>query len=66
VAKEDWPLLKDLDAALSPTELGVALLEDYPFGDAGARAPWPWRDVARQLYTNWLAGVKIERDDTDA
>ena len=66
VAKEDWPLLKDLDAALSPTEQGATLLEEYPFGDAGARAPWPWRGVAQQLYTNWLTGVRIERDDTHA
>ena len=66
VAKDDWTLLQDLDAALSPTEQGAELLEDYPFEDMGARAPWPWRGVAQQLYANWLTGVRIERGDTHA
>jgi homoserine O-succinyltransferase len=66
VAPEDWDRLKSLQRALSPSEQGVALLDDYPFEDVGARAPWPWRDMAQQLYANWLEGARIEKGDTDA
>ena len=66
VAEEDWHLLQDLDAALSPTDRGGELLDGYPFGEVGARAPWPWRSAAKQLYVNWLTGVRIERGETRA
>jgi homoserine O-succinyltransferase len=66
VGDEDWPQLEGLQAALVPSERGVVLLDDYPFEDVSARAPWPWRDMAQQLYANWLSGVRIEKGDTHA
>lgn len=66
VGNQDWPRLEILQAALLPSERGVMLLDDYPFGDVSTRAPWPWRDMARQLYANWLSGVRIEKGDAHA
>ncbi len=66
VGDEDWPRLESLHAALVPSLRSAELMDDYPFEDVGARAPWPWRDTARQLYANWLSGVPIEKGDTYA
>lgn len=66
VAGDDWDSLQELHRTLTPNEEGVKLLEDYPFEGASARAAWPWRDMAQQLYANWLASVGIEKGATDA
>lgn len=66
VGDEDWAQLQSLQVALSPSPQGVILVDDYPFEEVGARAPWPWRDMAQQLYANWLSGVKVGKGDTRA
>jgi homoserine O-succinyltransferase len=37
------------------------LLEQFPGGDARERPPHLWREVATQLYTNWLGQVAANR-----
>jgi homoserine O-succinyltransferase/O-acetyltransferase len=41
------------------------LLEQFPRGEARERPPHLWREVAIQLYTNWLAQI-VRRRDTAA
>jgi homoserine O-succinyltransferase len=57
VAPEDWVLLQQLQERLSRGERDPALVESFPFDEAGSRAPWPWRGVATRLYGNLLAGL---------
>jgi homoserine O-succinyltransferase/O-acetyltransferase len=62
VAPEDWGPLEELHRAITGDRRDPQLIESYPFDDVGARATWPWRSVATQLYANLLAGVS-ERND---
>ncbi len=55
VAPEDWVLLQRLQERLAGGERDPALVESFPFDEAGARAAWPWRAVATRLYGNLLA-----------
>ncbi len=66
VATTDWEDLELLHGALTPSEQGVQLLDEYPFEKVGARAPWPWRSTAEQLYTNWLSGIRGGKGSTHA
>ena len=52
VAPEDGVLLEQLQERLSRGERDPALVESFPFDQAGARAGWPWRGVATRLYGN--------------
>ena len=54
---DDWDALVALQRRMADGARDPALLESFPFHEVEARAPWPWRDTARQLYTNWLASV---------
>jgi homoserine trans-succinylase len=56
-APEDEEQLENLHTRITAGERDPVLVESFPFGDVEARAPWPWRSVATQLYTNWLANV---------
>jgi homoserine O-succinyltransferase len=56
-AKQDEDELQELHRRVTTGERSPLLVETFPFTEIGARAPWPWRSVATQLYTNWLAGV---------
>jgi homoserine O-succinyltransferase/O-acetyltransferase len=56
-APEDREQLETLHRRITTCERDPILVESFPFGDIEARAPWPWRSVATQLYTNWLANV---------
>ena len=58
VAPEDWTVLQSLHQRVIDGERDPALLQAFPFDEAGARAEWPWRDMAIKLYANWLAGVR--------
>jgi homoserine O-succinyltransferase len=62
VAPEDWSELEDLHQAITGNQRDPALLEAYPFQEAGARAPWLWDGVAKTLYANWLAGATKRSD----
>jgi homoserine O-succinyltransferase len=56
-APEDRGQLEDLHRRITAGERDPVLVDSFPFKDIEARAPWPWRTVATQLYTNWLANV---------
>ncbi|MGA7834252.1 MAG: homoserine O-succinyltransferase [Acidimicrobiales bacterium] len=56
-APEDWMTLEAIHHEIINGQRDPRLLDSFPFDDAGARAPWPWRPMAQQFYTNVLAGV---------
>jgi homoserine O-succinyltransferase len=56
-APEDMTRLEALQQRITAGERDPALFESFPFARVEARAPWGWRSVATQLYTNWLATV---------
>jgi homoserine O-succinyltransferase/O-acetyltransferase len=62
VAPEDWGALAELARRVTGGERDPALVEAFPFDQAGGRAPWPWRTMAIGLYENWLAGVPKRSD----
>jgi homoserine O-succinyltransferase len=53
VAEEDWALLDRTHQGIVDTR-DPRLVDGFPFDEVGARAPWPWRNVAERLYANWL------------
>ena len=53
----DWERLSAIQRRLEEGERDPALVEGFDFDGAATRAPWPWRDVAKRLYANWLAGT---------
>jgi homoserine O-succinyltransferase len=66
VAPGDWGDLEKLHRAIIGDQRDPALLEAYPFDEAGARATWSWHEVAKTLYTNWLVGITKRSDRSDA
>jgi homoserine O-succinyltransferase len=56
-APEDWGQLQRLQERVAAGERDPSLVESFPFDEVGARATWPWRGVAIQLYANLLAGI---------
>jgi homoserine O-succinyltransferase len=56
-AAADSDRLESLQRRITGGQRDPRLLESFPFADIEARTPWPWRTVATQLYTNWLANV---------
>jgi homoserine O-succinyltransferase len=59
---EDWEGLQRTHEKIIDGERNPLLVEQYPFDEVGARAPWPWRPVALSFYANWLSSVKKRRD----
>ncbi len=59
-APEDADRLKSLQRRIAGGERNPVLFESFPFDELEARAPWPWRTAAAQIYTNWLADVLTE------
>jgi homoserine O-succinyltransferase len=57
VAPEDRAPLQQLQERVVGGERDPALVESFPFEEVGARATWPWRNVAIRLYANVLAGI---------
>jgi homoserine O-succinyltransferase len=66
VAPQDWGQLEELHRAIVGGRRDPELLQSYAFDDVGARATWPWHEVAKRLYANWLAGITKRRDRTNA
>jgi homoserine O-succinyltransferase len=62
VASQDRGALAELQRRVTGDERDPALVETFPFDQAGDRAPWPWRTMAVGLYENWLAGVPKRSD----
>jgi homoserine O-succinyltransferase len=54
VAGPDWDGLRRLHERVVGGERDPALVAAFPFGEVGARAPWPWRAAALRLYANLL------------
>ena len=57
VAGEDWQGLEELHFAITHDARDPATIDEYPFDEVGARAPWPWHSMAGSLFANWFAGV---------
>jgi homoserine O-succinyltransferase/O-acetyltransferase len=62
VSLEDWGLLERMHHEIIEGRRDPHLIDQYPFDEVGARAPWPWRAVAITLYTNWLSSVDSGRN----
>lgn len=62
VAPEDWGPLEQMHHEIINGERDPVLIDTYPFDEVGARAPWPWRPMARRFYSNWLASVGRGKD----
>ncbi|MHB8379014.1 MAG: homoserine O-acetyltransferase/O-succinyltransferase family protein [Acidimicrobiales bacterium] len=62
VAPEDWaPLVRMHDEIIDGVREAF-LIDEYPFDEVGARAPWPWRSMATRFYANWLTSVDHEKE----
>lgn len=57
VSPEDWELLERTHHEIIDGARDPRLIDDYPFDDVAARAPWPWRTMATRFYANWLTSV---------
>ena len=57
VAGPDWQDLRGLHQKVVGGERDPALVAAFPFDEAGARAPWPWRGPALRLYANLLGTI---------
>lgn len=59
---EDWPRLMDLHRTVCEVDRDPRRVDEFPFDEVGARAPWPWRENATRLYANWLSSVGAGED----
>jgi homoserine O-succinyltransferase len=57
VATEDWGPLEAIHNEIIDGARNPLLIDNYPFDEVGARAPWPWRSMAQRFYSNWLTSV---------
>jgi homoserine O-succinyltransferase len=57
VSQEDWVSLEGMHRLIVEGRRDPDLVDQYPFDEVGARAPWPWRLVAKNLFSNWLSSV---------
>jgi homoserine O-succinyltransferase/O-acetyltransferase len=57
VSLEDWEPLERTHHEIIDGARMAPLIDNYPFDEIGARAPWPWRSSAKRFYENWLSSV---------
>ncbi len=62
VGPEAWDELVALHEEITTDARELEVLDLFPFEEAGARAPWPWRDDATRLYANWLSSITPRGD----
>jgi homoserine O-succinyltransferase len=62
VSSDDWKDLERIHHQIIEGDRDPLILDQYPFDEVGARAPWPWHEVAKRLYANWLSSVKRGED----
>jgi len=62
VATDDWDRLEEFHNGSVLERRDVAAFDQFPFDELGARAPWPWRELAEKLFANWVANVVPEKD----
>jgi homoserine O-succinyltransferase len=66
VSDEDWGSLERLHQTIIEGPRDPGPFEAYPIEEVGSRAPWSWSSAARQLFTNWVAGVSTRSAEIDA
>jgi homoserine O-succinyltransferase len=54
---QDWELLERTHNELINGDRDPNLIDQFPFDEVAARAPWSWRTMATRLYSNWLGGT---------
>jgi homoserine O-succinyltransferase len=57
VSPEDWDQLERLHLEIIDGDRDRLLIDQYPFDEVGARAPWSWHETAQRFYANWLSSV---------
>ena len=62
VSLEDRGPLEHLHNEIILGDRDPVVIDQYPFDDVGARAPWPWRSMAKRLFANWLTSVGQVKD----
>jgi len=62
VGLDDWDELVAMHEEITTDARELEVLDMFPFEEAGARAPWPWRDDATRLYANWLSSIAPRGD----
>lgn len=62
VSPADWGLLERTHHEITQGERDPRLIDQYPFDEVGARAPWPWRTAATRFFANWLTSVEHGKD----
>ena len=53
---EDWESLERTHNEIIDGDRDPLLIDEYPFDEVAARAPWPWRAMALRFYSNWVRG----------
>ncbi len=61
VSPEDWEPLERIHNVIVTGARDPSLIDGYPFDDVGSRAPWPWRSMAVQFFSNVVASVTLNR-----
>jgi homoserine O-succinyltransferase len=59
---DDWEELANIHNEIIDGNRDPRLIDQYPFEEVGARAPWPWRSMAARFYANWLTSVERGKD----
>ena len=62
VSREDWAPLVRMHDEITDGVREPFVIDQYPFDEVGARAPWPWRSMATRFYANWLTSVDPEKE----
>jgi len=56
-SEEDWKSLERIHNEIMDGARDPLLIDQYPFDEVAARAPWPWRSMATRFYSNWVRGA---------
>ncbi|MGC1237406.1 MAG: homoserine O-succinyltransferase [Acidimicrobiales bacterium] len=62
VSADDWDRLEGLHREIIDGDPDPLLIDQYPFDEVGARAPWSWHQAAQRMYANWLSSVGQGKD----
>lgn len=62
VSPEDWDALEQLHSEIVLRQRDSASFEAFDFETLAANAPWPWRTLASQFFSNLVSSVVQEKD----
>lgn len=62
VSPEDWDALEQFHTEIVLRQRDSASFEAFDFETLAARAPWPWRTLASQFFSNLVTSVEQEKD----